>query len=338
MKIVECVPNFSEGKNQEIFDELISSVKNVNEAKLLSLEPDGDYNRVVVTLAGSDKGIVEAALNMSLKAASLIDMRTHKGAHPRMGAIDVVPFVPIRGITMEECAGLAKEYGRIISEELSVPVYLYEEAAAKPERRNLANVRKGEYEGLREKLADPVWAPDFGSNEFNPRLGAIITGARFFLLAYNVNIRSTDISISKEIAEMVRESGRNKKDENGNVIKIDGKPVKEPGLLKSVKGMGVSLEKYGITQVSMNLTNYNVTGIHTAFEKVKELANKFGAEVSGSELVGLVPLEAIINAGKYYAGEKNLAEEDLIKIAVEKLGLEDLYSINYKEKIIDYLI
>lgn len=338
MKIVECVPNFSEGKNQEIFNELISSVKNINEAKLLSLEPDGDYNRVVVTLAGSEKGIVEAALSMSRKAASLIDMRTHKGKHPRMGAIDVVPFVPVRDITMEECAGLAREYGRVISEELSVPVYLYEEAATKPERKNLANVRKGEYEGLPDKLANPEWAPDFGTNEFNPKLGAIITGARFFLVAYNVNIRSMDVSISKEIAEMVRESGRNKKDENGNVIKIDGKPVKEPGLLRSVKGMGVSLEKYGITQVSMNLTNYNITGIHTAFEKVKELANKFGAEVSGSELVGLVPLESLIHAGKYYAAGKNLSEEDIIKLAVEKLGLEDLYSINYKEKIIDYLI
>lgn len=338
MKIVECVPNFSEGKNQEFFNHLKASVRDIKDAKLLSLEPDSDYNRVVVTLAGSDNGILNAALSMSKAAAQMIDMRNHRGEHPRMGAIDVVPFVPVRNVSMEECAALAREYGKQISAELDVPVYLYEEAASRPERKNLANVRKGEYEGLAEKLKDPQWAPDFGNAEFNPKLGAIITGARFFLIAYNVNIRTTDVSISKEIAEMVRESGRNKKDASGNVIKVDGKPVKEPGLLKSVKGMGVSLEKYGITQVSMNLTNYNITGIHTAFEKVKELAEKFGASVSGSELVGLVPLDAILQAGKFYSQGQHLSDEDLIKLAFDKLGLEDLYPVNYKEKIIDYLI
>ncbi len=338
MKIIECVPNFSEGRDKKVFDAIAESVKGISDVKLLSLEPDGDYNRVVVTLAGGQKGILDAALSMTRTASEMIDMTKHKGEHPRMGATDVVPFVPVRNVTMEECAALARAYGEKISAELNVPVYLYEEAASKPERKNLATVRKGEYEGLEAKLKDPEWLPDFGAPVFNPKLGAIITGARFFLVAYNVNLRTMDLSVSKDIAEMVRESGRNKKDEAGNVIKVNGKPVKEPGLLKSVKGMGVSLEKYGITQVSMNLTNYNLTGIHTAFETVKKLASNYGVEVSGSEIVGLVPLEALSRAGKFYAGEKDLSELDLIKIASDTLGLEDLYEVNYKEKIIDYLI
>ena len=241
MKIIECVPNFSEGRKQDTFDKITESIKNVPNVKLLNLEPDADYNRVVVTLAGDETGILEGTLNMCKAAASCIDMREHKGEHPRLGAFDVVPFVPVKNITMDECKKISEEFGKRISKELNVPVYLYEYSARKPERTNLSNIRKGEYEGLDAKLKENEWKPDFGDAVFNPRLGAIVTGARFFLIAYNVNIKSTNINIAKEIAELLRESGTTKKDDQGNTVKVDGKPVKIPGRLKQVKGMGVSL-------------------------------------------------------------------------------------------------
>jgi glutamate formiminotransferase / formiminotetrahydrofolate cyclodeaminase len=264
-------------------------------------------------------------------------MTKHKGEHPRLGAIDVVPFVPVKNISMEECVKIAETFGEKISKEINVPVYLYEEAARKPGRKSLSDIRKGEYEGLEEKLKNPEWKPDFGEPEFNPKLGAIVTGARFFLIAYNVNIKSTDVTIAKEIAEVLRESGRAKRDLQGNIIKVDGKTVKEPGRLKHVKGMGVSLEKYNITQVSMNLTNYNITPVHTAFEEVKKEAERLGAEVEGSEIVGLVPLEALLQAGKFYSDE-DLNEDSLVDLAIEKLGLSSLNNFHKKEKIIDYMI
>ena len=293
---------------------------------------------MVVTLVGDEVGIVKGAVAVSKAAAKYIDMRNHKGEHPRLGAIDVVPFIPVKDVTTEECVKLAEEYGDIISKELNVPVYLYEDAARKAERKNLSDIRKGEYEALEEKLKDPEWFPDFGTNEFNPKLGAIVTGARFFLIAYNVNIKSTDVKFAKEIAEILRESGRPKRDENGAVIKINGKTIKEPGRLKCFKGMGVSLEKYNLTQVSINLTNYNVTPMHVAFEEVKKEAKRLGVEVTGSEIVGLVPLEAILQAGKFYSEGKYLNETGLVNLAVEKLGLSSLNTFHSKEKIIDYMI
>ena len=338
MKIIECVPNFSEGRKQDTFDKITESIKNVPNVKLLNLEPDADYNRVVVTLAGDETGILEGTLNMCKAAASCIDMREHKGEHPRLGAFDVVPFVPVKNITMDECKKISEEFGKRISKELNVPVYLYEYSARKPERTNLSNIRKGEYEGLDAKLKENEWKPDFGDAVFNPRLGAIVTGARFFLIAYNVNIKSTNINIAKEIAELLRESGTTKKDDQGNTVKVDGKPVKIPGRLKQVKGMGVSLEKYNITQVSMNLTNYNITSIHTAFEEVKKEAARLGAEVDGSEIVGLVPLEAILQSGKFYCGENENNENILVETAIEKLGLSSLNPFDKNKKIIDYLI
>jgi glutamate formiminotransferase/formiminotetrahydrofolate cyclodeaminase len=337
MKIIECVPNFSEGRNNNIFQKMKDSLSEVN-CKLLSLEPDADYNRVVVTLAGDENGILEGALAISKAAAEEIDMRVHKGEHPRIGAIDVVPFVPVKNVTMEECVKISETYGKNISEELNVPVYLYENAARKPERRNLADVRKGEYEGLPEKLKDENWQPDFGPSEFNAKLGAIVTGARFFLIAYNVNIQSEDVKYAKEIGEVLRESGKPKRDNHGNIIKVNGQTVKEPGRLKSVKGMGVSLEKYKNTQVSMNLTNYNITPIHVAFEEVKKEAQRLGVEVSGSEIVGLVPLEAMLQAGKFYSGGKNCTETELLDLSIEKLGLNDLHPFKKEEKIIDYMV
>jgi len=338
MKIIECVPNFSEGKNEKTFNAIKDAIRKTKGVQLLNLEPDAEYNRVVVTMAGDESGIIEGALNASKAAAEHINMTTHKGEHPRLGAIDVVPFVAVKNVTMEDCVKIAEQYGERISKELNVPVYLYEEAARKPGRKNLSDIRKGEYEGLEEKLKDPEWKPDFGEAKFNPKLGAIVTGARFFLIAYNVNIKSTDISIAKEIAEILRESGRPKRDVQGNIFKIDGKTVKESGRLQHVKGMGVSLEKFNITQVSMNLTNYNVTPLHTAFEEVKKEAERLGAEVDGSEIVGLVPLEALLKAGKFYSKDEIKNEYALVDLAIEKLGLNSLNHFDKKEKIIDYMI
>lgn len=338
MKIIECVPNFSEGRNKNTFDLMKKSLEGINDCKLLSLEPDADYNRVVVTMAGSEEGILNGALSISRTAAELIDMTSHKGEHPRFGAIDVVPFVPVKNVTMEECVRISEMYAEKIGGELRVPVYLYEEAARTAERKNLSDIRKGEYEGLAEKLKDPKWQPDFGRAQFNPKLGAVVTGARFFLIAYNVNLKSEDITYAKEIGEILRESGRPKRDINGNILKIGGKTVKEPGRLKSVKGMGVYLEKYKITQVSMNLTNYNITSIHTAFEEVKNEARRLGIEVTGSEIVGLVPLEALLLAGQFYAEGEKLNDTELVDLAVEKLGLNDLHEFKKDKKIIDYMI
>ncbi len=338
MKIIECVPNFSEGKNSDTFEYMKESLKNVNGCSLLSLEPDADYNRVVVTLAGDETGILNGAVAISLAAAERIDMRNHKGEHPRLGAIDVVPFVPVKNTNMRECVKISEQYASVISKKLNVPVYLYEAAARKPERQNLSDIRQGEYEGLKDKLATPEWFPDFGTNNFNPKLGAIVTGARFFLIAYNVNIQSTDVRYAKEIGEILRESGRIKRDENGKPVKENGKTARIPGRLKCVKGMGVFLDKYNITQVSMNLTNYTVTPIHVAFEEVKKEAERLGVKVTGSEIVGLVPLDALLQAGYFYAGNENLPEEKLLDIAIENLGLNDLNPFNPKEKIIDYMI
>lgn len=338
MKIIECVPNFSEGRDQATFEAIRKAAAQIPDVKLLSLEPDADYNRVVVTLAGSEKGILEGTLAVTKAALERIDMRSHKGEHPRLGAADVVPFVPVKNATMEDCVRLSEEFGKRISRELDVPVYLYEEACRRPERRLLSNIRKGEYEALEAKLKDPEWIPDFGESKFNPKLGAIVTGARFFLIAYNVNISSPDIKFSKEIAETIRETGKPKRDENGNIVKVNGETVRIPGKLKTVQGMGVFLEKYNITQVSMNLKNYNVTPIHIAFEEVKKEAEKMGVKVDGSEIVGLVPLEALLMAGRYYSEGKTEDEKELVEIAVEKLGLSRLAPFIPEQKIIDYMI
>lgn len=338
MKIIECVPNFSEGRNEDVFKEIIDTIKNTNGVIFLNLEPDPDYNRVVVTMAGSEDGIINGAFNACVVAANNIDMSTHKGEHPRLGAIDVVPFVPVKNVTMEECVKIAEKFGEKISKELNIPVYLYEAAARNPERANLSNIRKGEYEGLEEKLKDSKWKPDFGEAIFDPKLGALVTGARFFLIAYNVNIKSTDVKYAKEIAETLRESGAAKRDTQGNIVKENGKTVKIPGRLKEVKGMGVSLEKYNITQVSMNLTNYNTTPVHVAFEEVKKEAKKMGVEVEGSEIVGLVPLEALMQAGKFYSDGQETDEEKLVNIAIAKLGLSSLNPFDKNTKIIDYML
>lgn len=338
MKIIECVPNFSEGKNEHTFELMRQSVKNIKDVSILSLEPDGDYNRVVVTLAGSEKGILEGALAVCESAASQIDMRLHRGEHPRIGAIDVVPFIPVKNTSMQECVEISKQFGKAISQKLHIPVYLYEEASDKAWRKSLSDIRKGEYEGLSGKLQNEEWHPDFGNNNFNEKLGAAVTGARFFLVAYNVNIQFPETLYAKDIAETLRESGKVQRDADGKPMKVDGKSVKIPGRLKHVKAMGVFLEKYGITQVSMNLTNYTITPMHVAFEEAKKEAARAGIHVSGSEIVGLVPLEAMLQAGRYYAGDKKYDDKSLVELAIEKLGLNDLGKFEPEQKIIDYMI
>jgi glutamate formiminotransferase/formiminotetrahydrofolate cyclodeaminase len=338
MKVIECVPNFSEGEKEETFLAMKESLNGVKNCKLLNLEPDSDYNRVVVTLAGDETGILSGIIAISKSAAVNIDMSLHKGKHPRLGAIDVVPFIPIKNASMEDCIRISEAYAEYISESLNVPVYLYENSARYPSRKDLSNIRKGEYEGLEAKLKDPGWQPDYGKSIFNPKLGAIVTGARFFLIAYNVNLKTKDIKFAKEIAEILRESGRYKKDKSGRIIKINGENVKEPGRLLNVKGMGISLEKFNITQVSMNLTNYNVTPIYVAFEEVKKEAKRRGIEVLGSEIIGLVPLEVLIQAGLFYSEGRKLDEKSLVDLSIEKLGLSELNPFHKNEKIIDYMI
>ncbi len=333
--IVECVPNFSEGRDAAIISEIGAAVCGVPGVKLLSVEPDKDYNRTVVTFIGAPEGVVEAAFQATRVAAERIDMTKHKGEHPRIGATDVVPFVPVSGVGMEECVRLARVFGKRVGDELRIPVYLYEAAATRPERRNLATVRKGEYEGLSAKLKDPAWHPDFGPADFPPRSGATIAGARMFLIAYNVNLNTNDQGIAQEIALRIRESGRVKKDGQGNaVVDAQGRKVFVPGTLRFVKAMGVLLEAHDIAQVSINLVNYHQTAPHTAFEEVKRQAVSLGVEVTGSEIVGLTPKEALIMAGRFYApGVSDAAA--LVATAIERLGLSQLERFDPSRKIIE---
>jgi len=341
-RIVECVPNFSEGRNPGIIDAILGEVRKTDGVELLSSEMDRDYNRTVVIFVGTPEGVVNAAFNATKKALELIDMTIHEGEHPRMGAVDVVPFIPVRGVTMEDCVKAAKEYGRQVGEALGVPVYLYENAATSPDRRNLANVRKGQYEGLGEKLKDPLWKPDFGPGVFVPRSGAVITGARKFLVAYNVNLATNDVSIAKTIAENVRESGKILLDaDGGKVLDDNGKPMRVPGRLKAVKGMGVLLEAQNIAQVSMNLVDYEETPPHAAYIACSEEAKKLGSEVTGSEIVGVVPEDALIMAGRHYARETGMEADDkleLIRIAEKNLGLSHLSPFKIEEKVIEYML
>jgi len=337
-RIIECVPNFSEGRDSEVIEAIAAAVRDTKGVRLLYVDSDADYNRTVYTFSGEPEAVLEAAFNAARTGLKLIDMRNHKGGHPRMGALDVCPFVPVSGVSMQECVACAEAFGRRAAEELEVPVYLYEEAARTPQRRNLAAVRSGEYEGLADKLNDPAWKPDFGSNEFNARSGAIITGARPFLIAYNVNIRNTDVAYANTIAGVLRESGVIVKDADGNkVLGPDGQPQRIPGRLRCFKGLGVEMPKHGITQVSINLTDYHVTPPHVAYEEVKKEAALLGVEVGGSEIVGLVPKDAMLMAGKFYAPEAH-DEAALMDAAIKGLGLSDLYEFRAGEKVIEYLI
>lgn len=333
--IVECVPNFSEGRNQTVIDAIADAIRKVQAVKLLSVEPDRDYNRSVVTFVGEPQAVVEAAYQATKTAAELIDMRNHKGEHPRMGAADVVPFVPVAGITMADCVTLANDYGKRVGETLQIPIYLYEEAARTPERRNLAVIRKGEYEALPEKMKDQAWKPDYGPALFNERSGATVTGARVFLIAYNVNLNTANKDLAHEIALRIRESGRTIKDASGQSIKI-------PGSLKAVKAMGVYLDRFNIAQVSINLTDFNVTPPHVAFEEVRREAQKLGIDATGSEIVGLIPKEALLIAARFYrqaVGKGDAVTDDaLVGTANEYLGLSQLEPFVPEKKVIEYMI
>lgn len=336
-KIVECVPNFSEGRNMDTINAIAEAIRSVDGARLLNVEPDKDYNRVVVTLVGTPDATVEAAVRATRVAAEKIDMRAHHGEHPRMGAVDVCPFVPVSGTTMEECARLAESYGKRVADELNIPVYLYGAAARTPQRKLLSDIRKGEYEGLAEKIRMPEWTPDFGKAEFNARSGATVAGARMFLIAYNVNLDTNDTAPANEIAARIRESGRPKKDAAGVVMKNErGVTIRIPGSLKAVQAMGVLLERANIAQVSINILDYHVTPLHVVFEEVKKQAAELGVAVTGSEIVGLIPLEALVQAGRFYAGDSALGERELVALAAERLGLSQLDTFVPEKKIIEY--
>ncbi|TKJ41765.1 glutamate formimidoyltransferase [candidate division LCP-89 bacterium B3_LCP] len=342
-KIVECVPNFSEGRDKTVLEKIAQAVRDTDNAVLLDFDPNGDYHRTVFTFVGTPDGVLQAALNAYDVAADLIDMSTHKGEHPRMGAADVVPFIPVRGVNMEDCVAISEKFGEAIAKKHNLPVYLYEESARTPQRSNLAKVRKGEYEALEDKLKDPQWKPDFGEAVFNPKLGGTVTGARFFLIAYNANVKDPDSKKANKIALTLRESGYAKRDDKGEIIRDEnGKAVKISGKLKSVKGLGVPLEEYQISQVSMNLVNYDVTPPHVAYEAVLEEAKILGATITGSEIVGLTPLEPLLQAGKFYRERLNqstdVSDEELVQAAVEGMGLSDLYPFEAKKKVIEYLI
>ena len=345
-QIIECVPNFSEGQDLELINQITDEIESVAGIKLLDVDPGKATNRTVVTFVGSPGDVVEAAFRGVKKAAGLIDMRKHRGEHPRFGATDVCPLVPVANITMEETVEYTRKLAERIGNELDIPVYCYESAAFSEQRRNLAEVRSGEYEGLKEKITDPAWKPDFGPIKFNPASGAIAVGARDFLVAYNINLNTTSTRRANAIAFDVRERGRAKRKGDpltGEIIRDqDGNPVMIPGSLKAVKAIGWFIEEYGIAQISMNLTNVSITPVHTAFDGVCESAAARGIRVTGSELVGLIPLKAMLDAGRYFLKKQKrssgVSDRELIKIAVKSMGLDDLYPFKPQEKIIEYMI
>ena len=342
--LIECVPNFSEGRDMSVIKQITDEISSVEGVKLLDVDPGKTTNRTVVTFVGKPDAVVQAAFLAICKAGELIDMSKHKGEHPRMGATDVCPFIPISGITMEEAVQYAKKLGEMVGSNTTIPVYLYEEAATSEDRKNLANIRAGEYEGLNNKLKDPVWKPDYGKAVFNSKSGATVIGARDFLVAYNVNLNTTSVRRANSVAFDVRENGRLKTDpETGkNILGDDGELIRIPGMCKSVKAIGWYIDEYKIAQISMNLTNINVTPLHIAFDACCHSATSRGMRVTGSELVGLVPKKVLLDAGKYFLNKqgrsKGISENELIHIAIKSLGLDELGPFDPKKKIIEYLL
>jgi glutamate formiminotransferase/formiminotetrahydrofolate cyclodeaminase len=341
-RLIECVPNFSEGRNPATIEAIADAIRTVPDVHLLSVDPGAGTNRTVYTFVGSPEAVVEAAFQAARTGISLIDMARHAGEHPRFGALDVCPLVPVRGVAMEECVELARALGRRLGEELGLTIYLYEKAATRENRRNLADVRSGEYEGLAAKLGDPDWAPDFGPAEFNPASGATAVGARDFLIAYNVNLNTTSTRHANAVAFDVREKGRPLTENGKPVLGEDGVPIWKPGRLKAVKAIGWFIEEYGLAQVSMNLTDISVTPLHVAFDAVCESAQNRGMRVTGSELVGLVPLRAMLDAGRYFLRKQKrstgVSDDELVKIAVKTLGLDELGPFDSRQRIIEYAI
>jgi len=338
--LVECVPNFSEGRNRAVIDAIADAIRAEGGVKLLDVDPGADTNRTVVTLIGEPAPVAEADFQGIRRAAELIDMSKHSGAHPRIGATDVCPFVPVSGVTMADCAELARQVGRRVGDELGIPVYLYEAAAASPQRVNLADVRAGEYEGLADKLRDPAWKPDFGPATFNARAGATVIGAREFLIAYNINFNTRDAALVNDIALEIREKGRVKKDAKGAVVKdAQGEKVWAPGKFKAVKAIGWYIEQYGCAQLSINFNNYKISPVHEVFVEVCRQAEMRGLRVTGSELVGLIPKQALLDAGAFFLTRQGkpagVPDEELIHIAVKSLGLAELTPFDPLKKIIE---
>lgn len=348
-QLIECVPNFSEGRDMGIIQQITDEIRNSAGVRLLDVDPGEATNRTVVTFVGEPDAVMEAAFRAVRKASQLIDMRQHHGAHPRSGATDVLPLVPVAGITLEECAELARKLAKRLADELEIPCYCYEAAALKPERKNLAVVRRGEYEAIPERINDPAEAPDFGARPFDEgvaRTGCTNVGARDFLIAVNYNLNTTSTRRANAIAFDVREKGRPAREGNPitGKVKLDenGKKIIIPGTLKGTKGIGWYIEEYGIAQVSMNITNINVTPLHVAFDEVCRCAQNRGVRVTGTEIVGLVPERTLLEAGRYFLEKQQrstgIPKEDIIKIAIKSLGLSDLKPFNPREKVIEYLL
>jgi glutamate formiminotransferase/formiminotetrahydrofolate cyclodeaminase len=342
-KVIECVPNFSEGRDLEVIRQITAAIESVEGIALLNVDPGASTNRTVVTFAGEPEAAVEAAFRGIQKAAELIDMRKQHGAHPRMGATDVCPFIPVSNVSWEEAIDCARELGKRVGDELKIPVYLYEKAAKDPSRSNLSVIRSGEYEGFFEKIKEPAWKPDFGPAVFNEKSGATVIGAREFLVAYNVNLNTKAVRRATSVAFDVRENGR-VKTEDGTpqgkpVLDANGEPVRVPGLLKHVKAIGWYVEEYGMAQVSTNLTNLDETPLHAAFDACNEAASKRGLRVTGSEVVGMLPKKCLVEAGKYFLRKQKwsegASEEELIAIAIRSMGLDELKPFDPKERIIE---
>ena len=348
-QLIECVPNFSEGRDMNVINQITDEIRNSAGVRLLDVDPGEATNRTVVTFVGEPDAVMEAAFRAVRKASQLIDMRQHHGAHPRSGATDVLPLVPVAGITLEECAELARKLAKRLADELEIPCYCYEAAALKPERKNLAVVRRGEYEAIPERINDPAEAPDFGARPFDEgvaRTGCTNVGARDFLIAVNYNLNTTSTRRANAIALDVREKGRPAREGNPitGKVKLDenGKKIMIPGTLKGTKGIGWYIEEYGIAQVSMNITNINVTPLHVAFDEVCRCAQNRGVRVTGTEIVGLVPERTLLEAGRYFLEKQQrstgIPKEDIINIAIKSLGLSDLKPFNPREKVIEYLL
>lgn len=345
-RIVECVPNFSEGNNLQVINEITKEIEKVEGVKLLNVDPGKATNRTVVTFVGEVEHVIEGAFQAIRKASTLIDMSQHHGEHPRMGATDVCPLIPISGITMEETAKYARQLAKRVGEELSIPAYLYESAQPNKERSNLSVIRSGEYEGFFDKIKEDKWKPDFGPQEMNAQAGATCIGARDFLIAYNVNLNTKSTRIANRVAFDVREQGRVKREGNpyvGPMVKDEnGEPIRIPGKLKHVKGIGWYIEEYGIAQISINLTNFRETPLYMVFEETRKSAEARGVRVTGSELIGLVPLEPMLQAGKYFLEQQGLSsgvdEATLVDIAIKSMGLNEISEFDPKTRIIEYLL
>jgi len=341
-QLIECVPNFSEGNDLSIIKQITDQIEAVEGVRLLNVDPGKATNRTVVTMVGEPELVIEAAFRAIKKAGELIDMSKHKGEHPRMGATDVCPLIPIANISMEETAVYAQKLAKRVGEELNLPIYLYEAAQPNKSRSNLSIIRAGEYEGFAQKIVLPEWKPDFGPSVFDAKRGATVIGARDFLVAYNINLNTTSTRRANAVAFDIREAGRTKKENGKNVLDADGKPITIPGSLKCVKAIGWFIEEYGIAQISINLTNISVTPVHIAFDEACKKATERGLRVTGSELVGLIPLKAMLDAGKYFLLKQErsvgVSETELIKIAVKSMGLDELSPFNPQERIIEYML